>query len=1096
MASASGDAPVGTKAGRGRGGAGSRRESASSGGSAQHDVVDLSTLDNSSAGSDGSDADGASGTEKKKGGGGDTGKHQNAADDAEAKKREQRARANERKRERRAEVRAQALANDTSATNGDKNTDKLPPLRVAINSPGMGWLQPVKTSSAQGGGSGSGGGGGGGKKKASSPATAARAAAMEETADASATAAAAAVAASSPKSKARIERVASAADAIAARVSSGAMGGGGSFRGGGANSNATHGVGGPWAHAAGVKNAAGGGGSAAGFFAKSSTPMCPEAVKALLADPEKSKTFLSNLLEESAREVESTKRKRDQVKGERKRLARDRSKAQQRHNAILERRKQPVLPVDDALLGSLKPPEEGTLAARPLVLKKLSIAANVAGPILRAWDFLHLNSQTIMLTPFGLDDFADSLHYGAGASVMVAEVHTRLLSLIFRSKLGPPSGKGKGSSGGGGGGSVSRSQQRPRRTTNGGGGEKQGEEEEEEEEEEGEDAWIMALLPPRTKKNEQHDNAYNLVTALTWQTVFALALPHMPPYARAVAPPTPILGSTALCLAAAPAGTTESKRGSRVALRAAERVEADRVARGKALMRARRSLLEREYCSIPLHEKALLLEVLVDTAYETKRIRSLLADNMAARMSLESQRREEIIVYNREMREKATAQKVKVHARLRKANEELYLQRAWDSEKAAAERAKRAIELGLVAAVANGKGKSKNNGGDATAAAAAAVANGGGGTASSNGSRAASPAPGAVPGGDGGGSGGKGKGKGKKGKGKAGGGGGEDGEDGLKTLKTKGGGIVKVNPKIFEPDRGQLLSGIIEETAKEACGGDYMLRSIDIPEDDVDPFEAEQLAEDRAAKKIMLENLTRIELIQRRREKDARDKERNKRRQEWKERRLQRAHQVRALQSLKSATAEGDVQSLEEALKEGRKVLLEEEDDDGTRFLCPEMRDAYVALSSAKERLGRTEILQKYKGLMAEKFVRTEPLGSDRDGRRYWVFEGDSRIHVEVITRREGVPAVEDTPPKTPVSSAIELEAVADDDHANGTATTKAPGKGKTKSEVTADADANGTGASSSSDKQAEVAAEKAPHPPMEVYHPVWSESVWMYYDT
>lgn len=55
------------------------------------------------------------------------------------------------------------------------------------------------------------------------------------------------------------------------------------------------------------------------------------------------------------------------------------------------------------------------------------------------------------------------------------------------------------------------------------------------------------------------------------------------------------------------------------------------------------------------------------------------------------------------------------------------------------------------------------------------------------------------------------------------------------------------------------------------------------------------------------------------------------------------------------------------------------------------MRDAYVALSSAKERMGRTEILQKYKGLMAEKFVRTEPLGSDRDGRRCWVFEGDSR---------------------------------------------------------------------------------------------------------
>lgn len=55
--------------------------------------------------------------------------------------------------------------------------------------------------------------------------------------------------------------------------------------------------------------------------------------------------------------------------------------------------------------------------------------------------------------------------------------------------------------------------------------------------------------------------------------------------------------------------------------------------------------------------------MLVDTAYETKRMRSMLAENMAARMSLESQRREEIIVYNRELREKSTAQKAKVTRR-------------------------------------------------------------------------------------------------------------------------------------------------------------------------------------------------------------------------------------------------------------------------------------------------------------------------------------------------------------------------------------------------------------------------------------------------
>lgn len=83
----------------------------------------------------------------------------------------------------------------------------------------------------------------------------------------------------------------------------------------------------------------------------------------------------------------------------------------------------------------------------------------------------------------------------------------------------------------------------------------------------------------------------------------------MGPYARAVAPPSPTLGSLSLCLAAAPAGTPESKRGSRLAVQAAERVEAERAEKGKALMRARRSLLEQEYCSIPLQEKVLLLEV-------------------------------------------------------------------------------------------------------------------------------------------------------------------------------------------------------------------------------------------------------------------------------------------------------------------------------------------------------------------------------------------------------------------------------------------------------------------------------------------------------
>lgn len=65
----------------------------------------------------------------------------------------------------------------------------------------------------------------------------------------------------------------------------------------------------------------------------------------------------------------------------------------QRHNVTIERRNQPVLPVDDSLLDELKPLGEGETVERPLILKKLSICADVAGPLLRAWDFLNLNSR-------------------------------------------------------------------------------------------------------------------------------------------------------------------------------------------------------------------------------------------------------------------------------------------------------------------------------------------------------------------------------------------------------------------------------------------------------------------------------------------------------------------------------------------------------------------------------------------------------------------------------------------------------------------------------------------------------------------------------
>lgn len=65
----------------------------------------------------------------------------------------------------------------------------------------------------------------------------------------------------------------------------------------------------------------------------------------------------------------------------------------------MDRRRQPTLPIDDALLHSLPPMDSlrvgsGDEEERPRVVpKKLTIASAMAGPILRVWDFLHTTSQ-------------------------------------------------------------------------------------------------------------------------------------------------------------------------------------------------------------------------------------------------------------------------------------------------------------------------------------------------------------------------------------------------------------------------------------------------------------------------------------------------------------------------------------------------------------------------------------------------------------------------------------------------------------------------------------------------------------------------------
>lgn len=99
------------------------------------------------------------------------------------------------------------------------------------------------------------------------------------------------------------------------------------------------------------------------------------------------------------------------------------------------------------------------------------------------------------------------------------------------------------------------------------------------------------------------------MTPLTWQTVLAIALPHMSPYSRAVAPTEPDRAASASCAAAAPAGTKEAGRGGQLARDTAAKIEEKRVEQGRALIRARRNLFKQEYHTLPLREKTRLLEV-------------------------------------------------------------------------------------------------------------------------------------------------------------------------------------------------------------------------------------------------------------------------------------------------------------------------------------------------------------------------------------------------------------------------------------------------------------------------------------------------------
>ncbi|CAN0060313.1 unnamed protein product, partial [Discosporangium mesarthrocarpum] len=203
-------------------------------------------------------------------------------------------------------------------------------------------------------------------------------------------------------------------------------------------------------------------------------------------------------------------------------------------------------------------------------------------------------------------------------------------------------------------------------------------------------------------------------------------------------------------------------------------------------------------------------------------------------------------------------------------------------------------------------------------------------------------------------------------------------------------------------------------------------------------------------------------------------------------------------QAVREAVATQDLHMLEEAMKQGRQHDLQGQDADGERWMCPEMRDAHLLVHKARERMQQAAIQNKYKKLMANKFVRTEPLGSDREGRRYWVFEGDERIHVETITRKENASPLQENlePPSNPEGATI---ITVDEPEAQAQTKPKPETKPKASRDLnpvqpgptsfvgSSSVRATGTPSTSS----AGVVSHE-----LSKYHPVWYQSSWNFYET
>jgi len=90
-----------------------------------------------------------------------------------------------------------------------------------------------------------------------------------------------------------------------------------------------------------------------------------------------------------------------------------------------------------------------------------------------------------------------------------------------------------------------------------------------------------------------------------------------------------------------------------------------------------------------------------------------------------------------------------------------------------------------------------------------------------------------------------------------------------------------------------------------------------------------------------------------------------------------------------------DLYELDDALAYGQKVGLEGTNEDGSRWMTFEMKKGYGVLEMLREKQKRAKQVEKFQKEIDDCLIRTECLGEDSSGKKYWLFANDVRLFIE-----------------------------------------------------------------------------------------------------